>query len=111
MRFVDGPAVGVSLMCRRAPMYLRVTQDAGARKFDALDQPGDEPEPQEILHVYSRVPGTFSSAHLCARGSARGASGWYEFADYAFVPLEDTERFRDVEVWRGWATAQPEIAK
>lgn len=36
VRFLDGPAAGLVLWLRRAPLYLRVTLDARAH-FDALD--------------------------------------------------------------------------
>lgn len=106
MKFLDGPAVGVSLSCHRAPIYLRVVQDTSERRFDALDQPDDTPTPSEIIHVYRRVEGTWGCVFACTR-SGRGG-GRYEHGDYVHVPVGDTEPFRSTEAWRAWCMGQPE---
>jgi len=48
--FEDGPAKGQHLSLQRAPKFLRVVEDGG--KWDALDQPTDEPRPGETLYAY-----------------------------------------------------------
>lgn len=53
VRFLDGPAQGVSLMLRNAPETLRVVRSS-AGDWDALDEPGDEPREDETIFVYRR---------------------------------------------------------
>jgi len=49
-RFLDGPAEGVTLMLRRAPIYLRVVHRG--TEWDALDALDDRPTPDETIYVY-----------------------------------------------------------
>lgn len=101
---MDGPAVGVTLACARTPCFLRVVQDTLSLRFDALDLPGDTPGPSDVIHVYRRIPGTFQQpAHVCTRGRGCSVIG---FADYEYVPMDDTEPLRSTETWREWAGAQ-----
>lgn len=51
-RFEDGPAAGVNLSLRRAPMFLRVVQNNQTGEWDALDQLDDTPEKNETIFVY-----------------------------------------------------------
>jgi hypothetical protein len=102
--FQGGPAAGVTLLFARAPLYLRVVQGAG-RVFDVLDRLDDEPTEGEEIHVYRRV-GPQRPVHINNRGSRLGPrSGWYDFADYAHVPLPEDVRagLRDTAAWRQWA--------
>ena len=47
-RFLDGPAAGVLLALRRAPLYLRVVYHAKREEpWDALDQLADVPGEHE----------------------------------------------------------------
>lgn len=102
IRFLDGPAIGQTLLVRRAPIYLRVTHNVG---WDALDQLKDAPEPQEQVYAYRRAGPKHSLHLLCARGrNGANASGWYESADYRFIdPQPPEEILRDNPRWREWA--------
>jgi hypothetical protein len=102
MRCLDGPAEGVTLMARRAPMFLRLVYDELARKWDALDALDDTPSPSETVHVYRRGPGSWSSMFAC-RGSHGGR---YEMGDYRYVPYAPHEELRDTEAWREWVNSQ-----
>lgn len=92
--FLDGPAAGVTLMLRRAPIYLRVTFNP-AGKVDALDQLDDEPKPDEIVHVYRKVPGTSGKVHV-------RPGGCYEMGDYRHVADAVGDELRDTAAWRSW---------
>lgn len=73
--FAGGPAAGVSLLLRRAPLYLRaVTGPDG--KWDALDLLDDAPAPNETVVAYRRV-GTASAMMLdwTEKGKRRGGAG------------------------------------
>jgi hypothetical protein len=89
LKFIDGPAAGVSLMLRRAPVLLRVTCNA-AGKWDGLDQPQDEAEAVEQIYVYQLVekPAPY---HLCIRGKNRRDGGWYWSGTYRFLPDHQPE--------------------
>lgn len=105
-RFLDGPAEGVEIVARRAPMYLRVVQDQVTLKWDVLDQPDDTPSPSELVFVYRRVESTFGAVQACGRGNGGGCRE-YQHADYRHVEVEG-EQFRDTGAWRHWALSQPE---
>lgn len=114
IRLLDGPAGGRSLACRRAPDWLRVTitdvpLDAGGG-VDALDDPLDEPRPDERVVVYRLVLGTRSAVHVCGRG-AGGVSGWYGIGDYRHLPEVDGERLRDTDRWREFVAAACGVAR
>lgn len=83
--FFGGPADGKNLMLRRAPALLRVTTNRLTLEIDGLDQPGDEPEPVEDVHVYKLRGGKAGRVHLCYRGKNRAASGWYATGEYDFL--------------------------
>jgi hypothetical protein len=100
--FRDGPARGATLLFRRAPLYLRVVENRHTHAFDVLDQLGDTPADDEIVHVYRRITEPVS-AHLHYRGRGKSnASGWYEIADYEHLPEIDGEQLRDTAIWRAW---------
>jgi hypothetical protein len=111
IRFLDGPAAGVSLMLRRAPVVLRVVSRPPRGKddtvahglaWDALDQLDDLPEPRETVHVYRRQrdPTWF---HLCIRGKGKRAAGFYAVADYRLYWRQpDGTITRDTAAWRAW---------
>jgi len=108
--FTDGPAASTVLQLRRAPPFLRVVRppgDApGEEEWDALDQPEDEPRPDETVFAYRRV-GKAGSVHLCVRGKGRGRSGWYATGEYAFVePQPDEATLRETAAWRAWCESQ-----
>lgn len=105
-RFIDGPAKGVTLMLRRAPLYLRVTirpmPGAGDKlPWDALDQPEDTPTPDETLVAYIRQ-GPASGAFI----DGPRVAGFYTLADYVMVPEQPTDaQMRDNAAWREWCLA------
>ncbi len=97
-KFEDGPAAGVVLGLRRAPLFLRVVQ-APSGEWDALDQLNDRPSPGEAVFAYrqTRFDG---HAHICMRG---GRGGYFALASYAFIteqPPEEVMRKRDL--WQRW---------
>jgi len=105
IRFLDGPAAGVTLMLKRAPLMLRVTRQVIARTWDALDQLEDEPDADEEIHLY-RLDSPVGSCHInCGRGRGKRASGWYPIAEYRHWPeaIAD-EHLRTNEAWRRWCT-------
>lgn len=69
--FIDGPAKGQTLMLRRNPVYLIVTEENG--KFDALDQLEDAPKPTE------KQP---------AEGVMRVRSAWEEWCQAQGMPQD-----------------------
>ena len=89
-------------MLTRSPVYLRVTEKAGA--WDALDQLDDVPESGELVHVYWLVekPGWM---HLQRR---RGGGGTFSVASYSLCPEQPLYSIlRDTALWREWTDAQP----
>ena len=82
--FLDGPAKGEVLRLKAAPLFLRVVQNGPC--FDALDMPGDEPEPTELVYVYLRTGGTFTTAT-------------YQLLDRQ--PTDDEAR--NIALWQAWA--------
>lgn len=104
IQFHDGPAKGTTLWLSRAPLLLRVVVDQFDGKVDALDQPDDEPQLTELVHVYRRV--RYDGAmFVCGRGSG---SGKYHHATYAHLPDVDGEQLRDRDAWVTWAKAHLE---
>lgn len=109
-RFIDGPAGGVELSLRRAPIMLRVVHMAPrSAPWDALDQPGDSPAQGELVYVYRMLPADRSSVmryHLSCRGKGKSASGWYESASYEFLPDQPGDQHtRDNKAWAAWCDA------
>lgn len=106
-RFLDGPAVDVGLLLRRAPLYLRVVMDRGGT-WDALDQLDDTPTDDEQVHVYRRE-GPATMVHVdFQRGRGKGPrSAWYQGGDYRHVAQQpDEATMRDTVAWRAWCQAQ-----
>lgn len=108
IRMVDGPAVGVELAPRRAPIFLRVVQDETTGKWDVLDLPDDTPHPSETVYVYRRIEGTWRSGagvFACTRG--QGCYPGVDSGDYEHVDVVG-DRFRGTDAWRSWCLSQPE---
>jgi hypothetical protein len=80
IRFIDGPAQGVTLLLRAAPEVLRVVR-AEDGTWDALDQPGDEPRAGEEVFVYRREGRAGVAMLDFARGS-KYRSGAYAAGRY-----------------------------
>lgn len=95
---LDGPAAGVKLTLRRAPVMLRVVESRGS--WDALDQLDDEPRRGEKVHVYLQV-GQTTSVHICARN--RAASGWFTIASYRHFPDQPGDAHTMTrQAWSDW---------
>jgi hypothetical protein len=100
-RFVDGPAAGITLYLRRAPLFLRAVRERGHDTWDALDQIEDVPKTTEEIVVY-KLEGEPSWMHI----NRRGGGGIYRGGTYRVVdPQPADERLRDVFHWREWALA------
>lgn len=101
-RFHQGPADGVSLMIKRAPRFLRVVEAAAStdgQRFDALDQLGDTPTAQEVIHVYELF-GSVGSMHL---NRGRGQGGCFVVATYYYHPRQPEDaQVRDAAAWQTW---------
>lgn len=111
IRMLDGPAMGVELTPRRAPIYVRVVQDESLGAWDVLDLPDDTPGPSETLHVYRRVEGSWSAGggFACSRGGNQGhrCTPLGQGGEYEHVSI-DGERFRGTDAWRAWCLSQPQ---
>lgn len=114
IRFLDGPASGVVLQLRRAPLYLRVVADSSGTggEWDALDQLDDAALPGETLVAYRRV-GEAGVAIVCTRGGKRGSCcRRLVTAEYTACPDQpDDATMRDNDLWRAWATEQQKRSK
>lgn len=101
-KFLDGPAKGKTLMLKRAPVFLRVT-NIGDR-WDALDQLNDSPLPEEVVHAY-RAASEVGAVHV-NRGGGKG--GFYTVADYELCPSQPSQdQMRNLGQWADWCAAQP----
>jgi len=101
--FKDGPAAGVSLQLRRAPLFLRVVIDKKTGEVDALDQINDRPRLGEEIHAYRRVTNA-TKYHLraCIDGS-----GWYSSASYRHHDEQPADHVgRDRGSWQHWTQEQ-----
>lgn len=103
IEFLDGPAVGQTLLLRRAPLYLRVAFNPRKRsdQWDALDQLTDRPKRHEWIYAYHRA-GKPSFLHRKAH------SGVWAVAKYEFVepqPAAESTLWNKVD-WQSWCRAQ-----
>lgn len=95
--FLDGPAIGKTLMLRRTPIFLRVTEEGGS--FDALNSPGDTARPTEKLFAYVMVR-HHGSVHLNIAG---GKGGVFQRCDYKLIELQPADaEMRDQWTWGEW---------
>lgn len=101
-KFLDGPAAGVTLQLRRAPVLLRAVGNQGG-DWDALDQLDDTPDAGERIAVYIQVAGTLRRWH-------QRPGGCYEGADYRLLaPQPADELVRSTDAWRKWCFAQRDV--
>lgn len=104
-KFLDGPAMGTTLMLKRVPKMLRVTEVNGV--FDALNELNDEPHPDEKLHCYV-MSQYLGSVHV-NRGKGKG--GFYQMAEYKLRQQQPTDaEMRDNKAWGDWCESTPEAA-
>lgn len=106
-RFVDGPASGVTLYLKRAPMYLRAVCTPGGGHhsdvWDALDQLDDTPSEEEIITVYRRQ-GEATWIHINRR--PRGG-GVFHGGSYCVVdPQPSDSTVRSTSAWQAWVAEQ-----
>lgn len=103
--FLDGPAGGVELGLRRAPIMLRVTRGRNGN-WDALDQPDDEPRRNERIFVYHLV-GQTTSVHICARGKGgKALRGTWTSGVYRHLTEHVAdEHLRTTAAWAKWCDA------
>ncbi len=110
VKFLNGPAEGVELSLRRAPMLLRVAQSP-CGSWDALDQVEDEPQAAERIWVYVQS-GSISRYHLLCRGKNRAASRWYVNASYKLVADQPSDHHLRIRTaWEAWAMENAKIIK
>lgn len=107
--FRDGPAKGQTLMLKRSPIYLRVTELLGT--WNALDQLADVWEPGEALYCYrlAEKPG-----YMHVNTGRRPGGGSYPLSSYELVAEQPpAETMKDNALWREWTNKQPrpEFAK
>lgn len=105
--FIDGPAAGIALTLRRAPVFLRVVRSPGG-DWDALDMLDDEPKPRESVTVYVL---TGRPAAACVDGRDRKTGRRFghrcAIARYRVVdPQPGDEQVRDTAAWRAWCESQ-----
>lgn len=113
IRFLNGPAKGVRLELRRAPVFLRVVFNSGREQdqFDALDQLDDTPEPDEQIWVYRRI-GKAGTLHVLYTEKGRRRGKWLATGDYGLCREQPAEEImRDKEKWQAWCTEQWEGEK
>ncbi len=98
--FEDGPAKGTTLLLRRTPIFLRVTEEGG--KFDALNELKDVARTGEKLFVY-KMSKNRGTCHINASG---GRGGFYSMVTYKLIepqPLDlDIRANKD---WAAWVVA------
>lgn len=84
--FLDGPAEGHALMLKRRPIALRVVVSSGG-EVDALDQPEDRPEDNEVCHLYILAK-EGAAAFIDGRDPKTGKrwGGRYMGGDYRLFP-------------------------
>lgn len=122
-RFHGGPADGVTLALRRAPLYLRAVFNGQTSKWDALacraclqarqarrDQLTDEPGPEELLVAVYRRCGEAGVCMLDWTEKGRRRGGRFTMANYEFVEEQpDDETARSTEKWRAWCVMRQKM--
>lgn len=99
---IDGPAVGQTLMLKRAPLYLRVVQRPTG-EWDALDQLHDTPADDERIVAYVMV----GESTFCHINRGRLGSGFFRGGRYCVVADQPTdEQMRSTNQWRAWCSAK-----
>jgi len=92
-----GPANGKTLMLKRSPRFLRVTEDDG--QFDALDDQLDTPKITEKLFAYEIV-GDIVRGFIDFGGKQKKESGFYAIATYKFIePQPSDSEMRITILW------------
>lgn len=108
--FEDGPAIGKTLMLRRAPLFLRVVVNENTGEVDALDQPDDSPRLDEVLYAYVLT----EAPHWAHFRAAKGRGGFFNGGKYKLVqPQPSMEKMAGKTLWARWCEREaivPEFA-
>lgn len=102
----DGPARGERLRIKRAPILLRVVH-SHARGWDALDEIGDTPTPDETIYVYV-LQGEPSVCFVDGRDpkTGRRCGEMRRVGTYAVAAEQpDGSTLRDTAAWRSWCAS------
>lgn len=100
IRFLDGPAQGIELSCRRAPVMLRAVKNR-LGNWDALDQHHDVARASETIVVYilhSKPEVYFIRSH---KPTLSGA--WFNAEYQLWTPEPFEDRVRANNDWQRWA--------
>ena len=109
IRFLDGPAAGVTLSLRRAPVLLRVVRatTGSAVTWDALDQEDDQPKRNEQIFLYrntGELTGFCLIDYQDGQGRRRGTHS--AIAQYRFVPRQPIDRrMRTRDAWLAYCAS------
>ncbi len=107
MKFIDGPAAGVVLGIRRAPVLLRVVRFGDGDLWDALDQVDDVPRERESIYVYV-VVNKPEMVHL-NMGRKKG-SGYYPMGQYRLVSEQPSDAIlRSRAAWAAWCQERRDL--
>ena len=101
--FIDGPAKGVELSCRRAPVMLRVVQSSRGN-WDALDQASDSPRSQETIFVY--ILANKPEIYFIRSHKPTLSGAWAKAAYRVWIPQPNDSRVRVNNDWRRWVSAE-----
>jgi hypothetical protein len=97
--------MGKTLLLKRTPLFLRVVIGADG-SVDALDQPDDEPRPDERLYAY-RFSADKGGAFVDGRDDrGRRIGGAYRITEYSPVePQPGDDEMRTRARWVAWCEA------
>lgn len=112
MKAIDGPAKGVYLQARRAPLMLRVVHNKVTDVWDVLDQLEDSPSADEEIFIYRVVRGcTISRGFWDGRdkNTGRRTGGSFEHADYELSPIQPDHELRTNEEWLKWIDENKDV--
>lgn len=102
IKFKEGPAGGLILSLKAAPLFLRAVYNGKA--WDALDQATDQPTKRESIFVYKRVSDV-QMWHMKFSNSKE--NGYYASAEYEYLkdqPAESIMRYNGQ--WQQWCKEQ-----
>jgi hypothetical protein len=102
-----GPADGVALVLKRAPLFLRVVYSEAKDDFDALDQLDDTPKSNETIYVYRRRAGAATYAFIDWHDGRGRKGARCAIAEYQFIEQQPGDAHtRGTNAWRRWCLDQ-----
>lgn len=108
VKFIDGPAKGITLRLVRTPILLRVVRDPGG-KFDALDQFDDVAEKNEAIFLYQmRGRGISGFIDVRDKNGKRFGEAFTQFSYAVFCEEIHDDILRDNAAWSMWCDANRE---